>query len=123
MNASDTLLPNWLARCAENFPRHLAIRCGEVRWSFAELDQQATRLARQLATAGVPEGNRIALLAANGLPYVVTVHALTRLRVILVPLNTRLTFEELGWQIRDVHAQHLLSDTFYQTTPPHLVPA
>src|SRR5438094_7934551 len=104
MNVSDTLLPNWLARCAENFPRHLAVHCGEIRWSFTELDQQATRLARQLATAGVREGNRVALLATNGLPYVVTVHALTRLRAILVPLNTRLTFEELGWQIRDIHA-------------------
>lgn len=123
MNASDTLLPNWLARCAENFPRHLAIRCGEVRWSFAELDQQATRLARQLAVAGVREGNRIALLAANGLSYVVTVHALTRLGAILVPLNTRLTFEELSWQIRDVHASHLLSDTFYERIATEIVQA
>ena len=42
-------LPDWLARCAENIPHHLAIQCGEVRWSFAELDQRVTRLARQLA--------------------------------------------------------------------------
>ncbi len=123
MNTSDTLLPNWLARCAENFPRHLAIRCGKVRWSFAELDQQATRLARQLAAAGVRRGNRIALLAANGLPYVVTVHALTYLGAILVPLNTRLTFEELRWQIRDVHASHLLSDTFYERIATDIVQA
>jgi len=123
MNASNTLLPNWLARCAENFPSHLAIQCGEVRWSFAELDYQVTRLAKQLATAGIREGNRVALLAANGLPYVVTVHALTRLGAILVPLNTRLTFEELGWQIRDIHISHLLSDTFHERSATDLVQA
>ena len=100
-------LPDWLARCAEDPPHHLAIQCGEVRWSFAELDQQVTRLARQLAAIGVCQGKRVALLAANGLPYVVTVHALTRLRAILVPLNTRLTYKELEWQICDVHEHHI----------------
>ncbi len=101
-------------RCAENSPEHLAIRCGEVSWSFAQLDHQVTRLARQLAMAGIREGSYVALLAANGLPYVVTVHALTRLGAILIPLNTRLTIQELGWQIRDIHASHLLSDIFYE---------
>ncbi|HEY4034280.1 MAG TPA: o-succinylbenzoate--CoA ligase, partial [Ktedonobacteraceae bacterium] len=114
MNASDTLLPNWLTRCAKNSPKHLAIYCGEIRWSFAELEHQVTRLARQLAAAGVREGNRVALLAANGLPYVVTVHALTRLRAILIPLNTRLTFEELYWQLCDIHASYLLSDILHE---------
>jgi o-succinylbenzoate---CoA ligase len=81
-----------------------------VQWSFAELDRQATTLARQLATMGIQEGNRVALLAANGLPYVAFVHALTRLGAVLVPLNLRLTLEELCWQVRDVHASLLVCD-------------
>ena len=52
----------------------------------------------------------MALLAANGLPYVAFVHALTRLGAILVPLNLRLTLEELCWQVRDVHASFLVCD-------------
>jgi O-succinylbenzoic acid--CoA ligase len=84
-----------------------------VQWSFAQLDRQATRLARQLATMGVREGHRIALLAINGLPYVALVHALTRLGAILVPLNLRLTLEELCWQVRDVHASLLVCDEHY----------
>lgn len=54
------LLPDWLARCAENRPAHLAVQCGQAQWSFVELDRQATRLARQLATIGVQEGHRVA---------------------------------------------------------------
>jgi len=84
-----------------------------VQWSFAELDRQATRIARQLAATGVQEGNRVALLAANGLSYVAFVHALTRLGAILVPLNLRLTLEELCWQVRDVHASLLVCDADY----------
>jgi O-succinylbenzoic acid--CoA ligase len=49
----------------------------------------------------------------NGLPFVVTVHALTRLGAILVPLNTRLTKEELCWQIQDVQAVWLLRDSYF----------
>ena len=85
-------LPDWLARCAMNLPGHLAVQCGQVQWNFAELDHQATRLARQLATAGVQEGCRIALLAGNGLSFIAFVHALIRLGAILVPLNVRLTW-------------------------------
>src|SRR5947207_13999286 len=109
----DNVLPDWLTRCAENRPGHLAVQCEQGQWSFAELNQRVTRLARQLATLGVREGNRVALLAANGLAYVTTVHALTRLGAILVPLNVRLSIEELRWQVRDVRATLLISDADY----------
>lgn len=112
----SSFLPDWLAHQANNLPGHLAVQCGQVQWSFAELDRQATRLARQLATIGVQQGDRIALLAANGLSHVAFVHALTRLGAVLVPLNVRLTLDELCWQIRDVHASLLGSDADYATT-------
>lgn len=113
MNTSDIFLPDWLTRCAENYPEKLAVQCDQVQWSFAELDRQATRIARQLATLGVREDSRVALLAANGLPYVACVHALTRLGAILVPLNVRLTPQELCWQLGDVHASLLICDADY----------
>ncbi len=105
-----TLLPNWLMRQAENMPGHLAVQCGSTSWSFAKLAEQVARLAWQLATAGVSTESRVALLAPNGLAYIVFVHALTRLGAILVPLNTRLTRDELIWQLSDIHATLLVSD-------------
>ncbi len=101
-------LPDWLTRCSENLPDHLAVQCAQTRWSFAELASQSNRLAGQLAAAGVGEKSRVALLAPNGLAYVACVHALTRLGAILVPLNTRLTLEELSWQLGDVRAELLV---------------
>src|SRR6266516_1950486 len=124
--ASDTLLPDWLTRCAENFPQRLAIKCGQVQWTFAELEQQVTHLARQLAAVGIQSGSRVALLASNGSPFVTCVHALTRLGAILVPLNTRLTLDELCWQLQDVRATFLLSDSQYATRTneiEHAIPA
>ncbi|HEU5228522.1 MAG TPA: o-succinylbenzoate--CoA ligase [Ktedonobacteraceae bacterium] len=114
MNVSETtLLPNWLMRCAENNPAYLALNYGRLQWSFAQLDRQAQQLARQFATLHVREGSRVALLAANSPAYVACVHALTRMGAILVPLNTRLTPEELAWQVSDVRASLLVSDQHY----------
>jgi O-succinylbenzoic acid--CoA ligase len=115
MPDTDTILPNWLARAAENFPQHLAIKYNDISWSFAELDRQATLLARQYATLGVGPNTRVAILANSGLPFVTTVHALTRLGAILIPLNLRLTHDELLWQLRDVHADLLISDLSHQS--------
>ena len=109
-------LPDWLARCAANAPLRLAVQDGRARWSFADLDRAASRTARQLAALSVQEGDRVALLAGNGSAYVAFVHALTRLGAILVPLNARLTLDELCWQLRDVRAALLVSDGGYATT-------
>src|SRR5579859_3410622 len=123
MTTIKTDLPDWLARSAQQFPSHLAVQFGQTRWSFAELNHQATRLARQLASAGVREGERIALLAGSGLPYVTCVHALTRLGAILVPLNTRLSQQELCWQLVDVRASLLIHDEQYAPVAAQIVRA
>jgi o-succinylbenzoate---CoA ligase len=105
---STTLLPDWLGRAAGNAPKREALVFGGERVTFAELDRRATAMARRLAAVGVREGTQVALLAGNGLEYAEVVHALGRLGAALVPLNTRLTAEELAWQLADVGAGLLL---------------
>jgi o-succinylbenzoate---CoA ligase len=105
-----TILPDWLARAAANFPDRLALARGSDRWTFAELDRRVTLLASQLAADEIRPGDHVALLAGNDLPYVACVHALTRLGAVLVPLNLRLTADELAWQVRDAEVSLLLSD-------------
>ncbi len=114
-------LPDWLSRAAANFPDKLAVRCGGVDWTFAELERQATAMARHLASLGVASGDRVALLAANGLPFIAVVHALTRLGATLVPLNTRLSVRELRWQLTDVGAKLLLHDDIFAEMAQEIV--
>ena len=121
MHTSDTLLPDWLTRCAQNRPQHLAVQYEETQWSFAQLDHKVTHLARQLATLYIGEGDRVALLAANSLHFVTCVHALTRLGAILVPLNTRLTSDELRWQVQDAHVTLLLHDAEHASIATSIV--
>lgn len=121
MNVSGTMLPNWLKRCAENAPQQSAISTPDTVWTFADLYQQSTRLARQLAALGVGEGSRVAVLAGTGLPFVTCVHALMRLGAILVPLNVRLTLGEQVWLLDDVGAMTLIHDQQYAVRAQELV--
>ena len=118
---STTNLPDWLTRTAINVPDRLAVAHGPDRWTFAELDRRVALLAGQLASAGVRPGERVALLAGNSLPFVACVHALTRLGAILVPLNLRLTVDELAWQVRDAGVALLLSDAAHVTLATDVV--
>ena len=127
-STSETSLPNWLARCAANTPERLAVKQDAVQWSFADLHQQSERLARQLASLGIQTGARgeaarVALLAANSAATVACIHALPLLGAVLVPLNTRLTVEELCWQIQDVHADLLISDERFADTAASIAAA
>lgn len=104
----ETLLPEWLHRRAHLSPWRLALIAGDVRWTFAELDRQATLAAALLADAGVQAGDRVATLLRNGPAPVVALHGLSRLGAVLVPLNVRLTPPELTWQLEHCGARMLL---------------
>ena len=121
MNVAVTSLPNWLKRCGENNPQQIAISAHDVIWTFADLYQQSIRLAQQLATLGIHEGYRVAVLAGTGLPFVTCVHALMQLGAILVPLNVRLTLSEQVWLLDDVGAMALISDGQYAQRAQELV--
>ena len=113
----DTVvLPDWLTRSAENSPDREALVCGELRLTFGELWRQVEQMARRLAMAGAQSGTRVALLAHNSADYALAVHALTRLGAILIPLNTRLTREELRWQLADSQATLLIGDAAHRET-------
>jgi O-succinylbenzoic acid--CoA ligase len=100
-------MPGWLRQRARLTPERLALVASGERLTFAELDRRVDRLA---ATLEGVNGQRVAVLMANGAGYVELVHALTRVEAVLVPLNTRLTAEELRWQVDDCGAALLVHD-------------
>jgi O-succinylbenzoic acid--CoA ligase len=108
--AAGLWVPDWLARRADVSGDRLALIAPGVRWTFAELDRAADRMAAWLATRGVGAGDRVAVLLGNGAPMVALVPGAPRVGAILVPLNLRLRPAELGWQIAHVGARLLVHD-------------
>jgi o-succinylbenzoate---CoA ligase len=106
-----TLLPEFLHRRAELTPGRVALVSGDVRWTFAELDQRVDDVARRLAAAGVQAGDRVATLLRNGTAPVLLLHSLARLGAVLVPLNIRLAPAELAWQLETCGASYLVYES------------
>lgn len=61
------------------------------RWSFAEVDRAAGRLAARMHAAGIRPGDRIAVLMSNQPWWLVTATAVFRCGAVLVPLDFKLT--------------------------------
>src|ERR671936_842649 len=84
-------LDNWLAQRAQTSPDRTALVAGGSRTSFAELEAEATWVARRLAAQGARRGATVALTMPPGREMVVLVHALMKLGAIALPLNPRLS--------------------------------
>ncbi|MNK62419.1 2-succinylbenzoate--CoA ligase [compost metagenome] len=92
---------------ARRLPEHPALLCrGEV-WTYGEFEACIQEAARRLRTLGVTAGTRVALWAGNSPDWAILAHAIGRAGGVLLPLNTRLTDHELGFQAR--HAEILLA--------------
>lgn len=92
-------LPDWLDDRASASPGALALIHGERRWTYRQLAEDAARWAGWLASQGIREGERVGVLLPNIPEYVLVIHALMRLGAVAVLLNTRLTAQELRYQV------------------------
>ena len=105
MSSAAPSFPDWLASRAAGNPDRTGLSAGGKRWTFAQLDEAATRVARQLASLGARPGDRIAALLHNQALAAILPHSLLRLGSTLVPLNVRLTAREVAWQLDNTSPQ------------------
>ncbi|MCY3778701.1 MAG: o-succinylbenzoate--CoA ligase [Chloroflexi bacterium] len=84
-------------------PDKIFLAHGDLGMSFAYANQYASRAcAAILRHTPLEPGDRAAILMKKPVPFILTLFALMRMRVVSVPLNTRLTASELAWQIQNV---------------------
>ena len=86
------------------------------RFTYAELNDRANRIANGLLASGVRPGDRVALLQMNGVRYIESYFGLAKIGAVLVPLNWRLVADELEFILRDSGASVLISDSEFGET-------
>src|SRR3954463_6192187 len=101
---------DFLARSAYAWRDSTAGVEGARRFTYAELAQRVERQAAALAALGVKPGDRVAVLAPNGVMALEAHFAPMRIGAVLVMLNTRLAAGELAWILQHCGAQVLLVD-------------
>ena len=109
---------DWMGRGAQYWPEQTAVvdvSKGEAgRFSYREMNARAEALAGWLRdVVGVVRGDRVGLLAHNGVEYLDVLFACGKLGALFVPFNWRLHAQELAELVRDTRPRALLfSDEF-----------
>src|SRR5574337_756062 len=99
---------DWLSHQTTSRPGAIALVEGGKQWTYAQLNGSVATLCSHLAGQGVAPGQRVAALLPTCAQYVFLVHALARLGATLVPLNLRLTPQELRWQLEQARCAFLV---------------
>ena len=87
-------LDDWLSQRSQSCPDRTALLADGAQMTYAELEAEATWVARRLAAHGVRRGSTAALTMHPRREQVVLLHALMKVGAALLPLGPRLTEEE-----------------------------
>ncbi|WP_461202114.1 class I adenylate-forming enzyme family protein [Anoxybacillus sp. TBDG-1] len=104
MNISELL-----ARNARKFPNKVALIDGDMSLSYQEVDDTVNRLASSLASLGIKRGDKVVLYMPNTKEFVYAYFAVLRLGAIIVPVNARLTAQEVQYIIEHSEAKAVIA--------------
>lgn len=117
---------DWLAAAAEQAPDSSALLLSHddslttTTFSYAHLNTVAAHQAECLANVGVQRGDTVATLMQPSLLHMGIVWATARVGAVLVPLNLRLTPDELRYQVESVGCKVVICDPITRETAIHL---
>src|SRR5712672_3854034 len=90
-----------IGRAARYYPNLVALSVRGRRLTFLELHQRIERIAAALHQLGFSAGDRLAILLPNESEYLELIYACSRLGIIVVPLNTRYSAQEIDRVLTD----------------------
>jgi acyl-CoA synthetase (AMP-forming)/AMP-acid ligase II len=110
----DFTLSDIVEQNARQSPDNTAFEFGDQRVSHAQHLARVQRLAGGLAKAGVGAGDRIAILSHDNLDFVDCYGATAWLGAILVPINKRLSADEIRYIVSDSTPKIVIADDAHQ---------
>lgn len=106
-------IPQALSEAAAKWPDKFFLDTRGERYTYAEVDREATRIAHGLAALGVVKGERVCSLLDNSADAVFLWFAVNMLGAIYVPINTDLKGEFLRHQLVDADSAIVVADAHY----------
>src|SRR5271168_4471950 len=97
-----------LGRALRFYPGRTALARDGRPLTFRELGARVEGIAGTLTSQGFGVGDRLALLLPNGPDYIELVYACSRLGVIAVPLNTRMSTKEIDGVLKDARPHGII---------------
>ncbi|ACY15700.1 class I adenylate-forming enzyme family protein [Haliangium ochraceum] len=97
------------ARHARFRPDHLAVVCGDERYTFAAFNQRINRCANALIEMGIGKGDKVATLLGNCVELLEVYWACAKLGAVAVPLSSLLRAQGLASLLRDSDSAVVIS--------------
>ncbi len=85
--------------------------------TFAEYKQRVELLAGGLSAAGIEKGDRIGVLGKNSLEFFLVYGAAARIGAIVLPVNWRLSADEVCYNLNDCQPKIVFADAEFQHIP------
>ncbi|MFJ4396936.1 amino acid adenylation domain-containing protein [Pseudomonas sp. NPDC089396] len=99
-----------IGRHAEQRPNQVAVRCDGRQLTYAELEQQANRLAWSLIERGIGREDRVGIALGRSVDTLVAFYAAMKAGAAYVPLDIDYPAERLQWIIGDADVALLLTE-------------
>lgn len=96
------------AQC-DRTPDRIAVRCGAVAFSYAELEARANRIAHVLRAHGVRRGSLVGLAVDRGIDMLATLLGVLKAGAGYVPLDPKFPHERLAYMAADAGLAVLLT--------------
>ncbi|MGY5014405.1 acyl-CoA synthetase [Streptomyces sp. 900105755] len=112
-----------LRRSARRTPARVAVRYGERRWTYEELDDAVSRAASVLLGQGLDRGDRVGTYGHNSDAYLIAFLACARAGLVHVPVNQNLTGDDLAYIVGQSGSSLVLADPDLAGRLPEGVPA
>ena len=113
----EALQQDWIGKWATYSPDNLAIKnydTGEA-FTYRQLNQRAIQLANRLVHIyDIKPQDRVAVLAENGVEWIVLFAAAQKLNFTIVPLNYRLAASELNYLLENSKPKILITASKFQ---------
>jgi fatty-acyl-CoA synthase len=100
----------WLTKHSQRFPEKTALIDKDTRLSYSELNQRVNQLSHAFIHLGVRKGDRVLALLFNTHELIETMFACAKIGAIFVPINTRLSVDEVEYIVRDASGHVFLYD-------------
>ena len=104
-------LADLFERVADVVPDREAAVCGTERRTYAELDEESTRLAHVLADLGAGPGAHVALFMHNSIEHLTAMFACYKARAVPINVNYRYVDDELEYLLDDADAIGIIHDS------------
>src|SRR5689334_15512488 len=109
-------LSSFIAFHARRTPDRCALKYRGEDISYSGFDQRIRRVAGWLASRGIGPGDVVAVLMKNSAAFLELVFATSHIGAVFLPINYRLSADEVGYIVGNSGARILIADEELATT-------